>query len=60
MTPGEFLLGVYFLSPEIVVHELHEQGAALRSKKSLSEVLSSLETCQCGKFTALIREKHNL
>ena len=60
MTPDEFLLGAYFLNPEIVVHELHEQGAALKTKKSLSEVLVSLEICQCFKFAALIREKHNL
>jgi|KBSMisStaDraftv2_1062788.scaffolds.fasta_scaffold00346_38 predicted nucleic acid-binding protein len=60
MTPDEFLLGLYFLSPEIVVHELHEQGAALKEKKSLAQVLASLEICQCQKFAALIREKHNL
>ena len=60
MTPDEFLLGLYFLSPEIVVHELHEQGAALDPKKSLSEVLNTLHICQCLKFAALIREKHNL
>lgn len=60
MTPDEFLLGIYFLNPEIVVHELHEQGAALKEKKSLAEVLSSLERCQCLKFAALIREKHRL
>ena len=60
MTPDEFLLGLYFLNPEIVVHELHEQGAALNVKKSLSEVLTSLERCQCNKFSELIREKHNI
>lgn len=60
MTPDEYLLGLYFLSPEIVVHELHEQGAALRKRKSLAEVLMSLETCRCPKFAELIREKLNL
>lgn len=60
MTPDEFLLGIYFLNPEIVVHELHQQGAALKEKKNLAQVLTSLETCQCSKFAALIREKHNL
>lgn len=60
MTPDEFLLGLYFLSPEIVVHELHEQGAALEPKKSLAEILSALEICQCLQFATLIREKHVL
>jgi predicted nucleic acid-binding protein len=60
MTPDEFLLEIYFLNPEIVVHELHEQGAALEEKKSLAQVLNSLEICQCLKFAALIREKHHL
>jgi predicted nucleic acid-binding protein len=60
MTPDDFLLGMYLLSPEIVIHELHEQGASLKGKRSLSEVLATLDVCRCNKFTALIREKHNL
>jgi hypothetical protein len=60
MTPDEYLLELYFLNPEVVVHELHEQGSSLNPKRSLAEVLNSLERCQCNKFTALIREKHNI
>jgi predicted nucleic acid-binding protein len=60
MTPDEYLLGLYFLNPEIVVHVLHEQGAALRNKKSLAEVLTSLEICHCTNFAALINEKFSL
>lgn len=60
MTPDEYLLGLYFLNPEVVVHELHEQGSALNPKRSLAEVLNALESCQCNKFAALIREKHNI
>ena len=47
MHPDEFLLGLYLLNPEIVVHTLHQQGSALRQKRTLPEVLSSLELCRC-------------
>lgn len=60
MDPDEFLLGLYFLNPEVVVHELHEQGSALKQKRSLGETLDALGRCRCNKFSALIREKHNI
>ena len=55
--PDEFLLEIYHLAPEIVVHELHEQGAALRTPISINQVLVSLETCQCTQFAKLMRER---
>jgi predicted nucleic acid-binding protein len=60
MTPDEYLLGLYFLNPETVIHVLHEQGAALHKTKSLAEVLMSLESCRCVQFAALIRERFSL
>jgi len=60
ITPDEFLVGLYLLNPEIVVHTLHQQGSALHQKRTLPEVLTTLELCLCSKFVALIREKHNL
>lgn len=55
--PDEFLIDLYYLNGEIVVHTLHEQGAALRKPRSISEVLVSLETCMCAQFAKLIRER---
>lgn len=55
--PDVFLIDLYHLNPEIVVHTLHEQGAALKTKRSLPEVLKSLETCQCSKFAQLVTQK---
>src|SRR5215475_12879304 len=55
--PDEFLIDLYHLNTEIVVHELHEQGASFRKPRTLAEVLDSLETCRCKQFVQLIREK---
>ncbi len=55
--PDEFLLDLYHIAPEIVVHELHEQGAALRTPITVNQVLTTLETCQCTQFARLVRER---
>jgi len=55
--PDEFLIDLYHIDGELVVHELHEQGAALRKPRTIDEVLKSLETCRCTQFAQLIREK---
>jgi len=55
--PDEFLIDLYYIDGEIVIHELHEQGAALNKPRSINEVLISLETCRCTQFAQLIREK---
>ena len=58
--PDEFLIDLYHVDGELVVHELHEQGAALHTPHAIGEVLKSLETCRCTQFTQLIREKLSL
>ncbi|HEX5434476.1 MAG TPA: hypothetical protein VFY05_09590 [Candidatus Angelobacter sp.] len=58
--PDEFLIDLYQINPETVVHELHDQGTTLKHKKTLSKVLESLERCQCLKFGKLIRQKFSL
>jgi len=58
--PDEFLIDLYHINPEIVVHELHDQGTTLKNKKTLSEVLDSLEKCRCVKFGTMIRDKFSL
>ena len=58
--PDEFLIDLYHLNGEVVVHELHEQGAALRKPRTIGEVLAALETCQCTQFAQLIRAKLDL
>ena len=55
--PDELLIDLYHLNGEIVVHELHEQGLALKAGRTLGEVLASLEICKCTKFAHLIREE---
>jgi hypothetical protein len=55
--PDESLIDLYHLNGEIVVHELHQQGTALRTSRTISEVLASLETCKCAQFAQLIRER---
>ena len=55
--PDEFLIDLYHLNGEMVVHELHQQGAALRTPRTISEVLASLEICRCAQFAQLIRER---
>jgi hypothetical protein len=58
--PDEFLIDLYHIDGEIVIHELHKQGAELRKPRTITEVLSSLETCRCTQFGKLIREKLGL
>ena len=58
--PDEFLIQVYYLNPEMVVHTLHEQGESMRVKRILPEILAALEVCQCTKFCKLIRERLSL
>jgi hypothetical protein len=55
--PDEFLIDLYHIDGEIVIHELHEQGAALNKPRTINEVLVSLETCRCRQFAQLIRER---
>jgi phosphopantetheine adenylyltransferase len=55
--PDEFLIDLYHLDGEMVVHELHQQGATLRTPCTINEVLVSLETCKCSRFAQLIRER---
>jgi hypothetical protein len=54
--PDEFLIDLYTHKPEVVVQVLHEQGEFLNPPRSLIEVLASLEVCQCGRFSKLIKE----
>jgi predicted nucleic acid-binding protein len=58
--PDEFLIDVYYLNPEIVVHALHQQGSALKEKLTLPQVLQNLRTAKCNKFADLIAEKLSL
>ena len=53
----EFLIDLYHLNGEMVVHELHEQGAALRAPRTMNDVLVSLETCRCTQFAQLVRQR---
>lgn len=58
--PDEFLIDLYHLNGEVVVHELHEQGAALRTPRTINEILVSLETCKCTQFAQLVRQRLGL
>ncbi len=58
--PDEFLIDIYYLNPEIVVHTLYQQGAALNEKLALPQVLQNLRTAKCDKFADLIAEKLDL
>lgn len=58
--PDEFLIDLYWLSPETVVQVLHEQGQAIEPQKSLKEVLSTLERSGCPRFARLVEEKLDL
>jgi hypothetical protein len=48
--PDEFLIDPYHLDGEMVVHELHQQGATLRTPYAISKVLADLEMCECSQF----------
>ena len=56
-TPDEYLLDLYSLSPEKVVHVLHEQGEGLNPPRTIQQVLKSLATCQCVSFAQTIQSK---
>ena len=58
--PDEFLIDLYYLNPEVVVHALHQQGAALKEKRTISQVLDSLRINGCTKFADLVAEKLGL
>lgn len=58
--PDEFLIDLYYLNPEIVVHMLHQQGASLKEKLELPQVLKLLRNARCIKFADLIAEKLSL
>jgi predicted nucleic acid-binding protein len=51
--PDEFLIDLYYLDSEVVVHVLHEQGSDLNPPKSLPEILQILRQ-GCPKFMHLI------
>lgn len=58
--PDEFLIDLYYVNGEIVVHELHQQGADLNPPHTIDQVLKSLETCNCTQFTQLVRQTLDL
>jgi predicted nucleic acid-binding protein len=51
--PDEFLIDLYYLDPEIVVHVLHEQGSDLKPAKSIEDILRLLQPA-CPKFVQLV------
>lgn len=59
-TPDEYLVDLYGINPELIVHTLHQQGAELKKPLSIQEVLESLQTCRCVAFVELIRKALNL
>jgi len=59
-TPDEYLVDLYGINPELIVHTLHQQGAELRKPLSIEEVLESLQTCRCIAFVELIRKELGL
>uniref|UniRef100_A0A7V5CU69 PIN domain-containing protein n=1 Tax=Acidobacterium capsulatum TaxID=33075 RepID=A0A7V5CU69_9BACT len=59
-TPDEYLVDLYSINPEIVVHVLHQQGAELNPPRNIESVLKSLDVCRCYAFTGLIRQNLDL
>lgn len=59
-TPDEYLIDLYGINPELIVHTLHQQGAELKKPLSIQEVLESLQICRCVAFVELIRKALNL
>lgn len=55
--PDEFLIDLYYLSPDAVVHTLHQQGSELKQPRTLPQVLDILRAMRCKKFADLITEK---
>lgn len=58
--PDEFLIDLYHLNPEAIVHVLHQQGSDLKEKRTLLQTLTVLRNMQCAKFADLITEKLGL
>ena len=56
-TPDEYLVSLYGINPEVVIHTLYQQGAQLNPPRSLINVLDSLTVCGCRAFARLIRDK---
>lgn len=59
-TPDEYLIDLYHVDPEIVVHTLYQQGQQLNPSRSIEFVLDSLEVCHCTEFSQSIRERLSL
>src|SRR5947209_20096676 len=49
-TPGEFLIQMYDLNPELVTHTLHQQSAELKNPRTLAETLTTLSNQGCASF----------
>jgi predicted nucleic acid-binding protein len=54
--PDDFLIDLYYLDPDRVVHILHEQGADLKPPKSFEEILRLLRPA-CPKLVQLLSKK---
>lgn len=52
--PDEFLVSLYHLQPQVVVHTLHEQGEALNPPQRLECILKTLQKQRCGGFVELV------
>src|SRR5262249_45534665 len=48
--PDEFLIDLYHLNPQAVVHVLHQQGSELKGKRTLPQTLAVLRNMRCDKF----------
>ena len=51
--PDDFLIDLYYLDPDRVVHILHEQGSDLNPPKSFENILKLLQP-SCPKFVQLL------
>ena len=54
--PDEFLIDLYYLDPDRVVHVLHEQGSDLNPTKSFEDILRLLRP-SCPRFVQLLCAK---
>jgi predicted nucleic acid-binding protein len=54
--PDEFLIDLYYLDPDRVVHVLHEQGSDLNPTKSFEDILRLLRP-SCPRFVQLLCTK---
>jgi predicted nucleic acid-binding protein len=56
--PDEFLIDLYHLDREIVVHQLHKQGEDMRNPRTIAQTLHYFETTSmCPRFAQLIRDR---